>query len=458
MSLTIIYVGGKEMKKLLLLALSLILIFGGVTVLAGNIDPDSEISVIVNKTIGGKTPEEHKAWVAELEEHLGFKVNLIRPESDYNEALNRRLASGEIVDIIHLNFGEVPPLVAQGALQDMRPFLNKSEILTDGRIPDSEFKRVTYEGTIYGIPTKYEGALVPIINTEWMEEIGKEPTDFGSMDTWMEYFRYAKKEYGAYALASSYNYQPFAGYFGLREGLAEDGSVPYASEKAIPFWQWLADLYAEGLVHPDFESRSSGQMRDALRGGNPEKTVSMIVYWDAWVRLFNLDADMGEGFATAVYPPVGPEGGSVSYGDVPVFARPVNAPKGNEDLVKRFIEFWHSDPGYMLTQTGVKGLHYTEDENGKLTLTELGKKRGLDHGAPNVTNAEWENPFAIDRGYNAARAISIKFGQPVMKDENFEDIRDIVYRFGFKAVKGDITAEEAVEKMRTELKANRYID
>lgn len=89
-----------------------------------------------------------------------------------------------------------------------------------------------------------------------------------------------------YGMAIGYTGYDVAGLFGAygaRRGFVKHASgkvsSPYASEAAIPVYQFLARLYSEGILEPNFVTNQSANFRDLFMTDK----AGMTFYWAAWV-------------------------------------------------------------------------------------------------------------------------------------------------------------------------------
>src|SRR5690606_22112806 len=226
---------------------------------------------ILTNVSGGKNPEEMDLFAKELSEHLGMEVELIKPPSDYGQFVQTTLRGGERYDIIYMTKDLMDVLVSQRALMPLDDFIASSPILSDPAvIPTEEWEQVRYpDGRIYSVFNKYEGGTMPTVRADWLEKVGldvpetlyefyevlnafkeRDPDGNGIVDT-----------YGL-STAGLYDIQGFMGAFGVkaRYVIDEEGkrTIPYASDAAIPAYEWLNRLYREGILDPNFVTNSTG--------------------------------------------------------------------------------------------------------------------------------------------------------------------------------------------------------
>ncbi len=419
-----------------------------------------DLRIMTNVT-GGKDAPEHELFVAELERHLGLDIEMIKPSSNYDDVMFTSLASGEKLDLIYGTSPRIPILIEQGALQELSELIRNSPVLSDTSvIPEGEWDLFDIDGKIYGVPNKFEGGTMPTVRQDWLNAWGMEvPT---TLDTWRAYFEKANQENGAYGLSTAglYDIQGFMSAAGVKAGyvIDENGkrSVPYASDAAAPIYDWFGQLHKDGLLDPNFATNGSGDFRNLFMTDR----VAAVTYWDAWVGLFNNivhTENPDNPFQALGVPGIpGPDGKIVlRRGDASLWMIPTNA-ENVENAVK-FLEFWHSEPGYVLGTLGIEGHDYVV-EDGKYVLTETGKAHSLDHGAPRVTSTTWENPFGALPGVQEAQAIIADLASVEYLPAEWADANPIVQNYAYQAMSGEITGAEAVERMRADLLAAGLID
>lgn len=423
---------------------------------------------ILSAVVGGKTPEEDALFSQEIQRLTGIEVELVHPTADYNEKLLADLAAGVEYDLIYTNKDTVDTFVEDGILTDLTERIANSAILSNPTvIPDAEWELVNYDGTYYTVFNKFEGARMLTVRQDWLDQLGLEaPETLDEVYNTMVAFRDqdpAGNGEGAtlgLALAGTYDIQPFLSSEGILPGYVEvDGkrTIPWASEAAIPVYEWLANLYAEGLLDPNFATATTADARNLFLTDK----VGFVSYWDTWVGLFN-NARQTEDPATT-FEAVGIAATSNADGDIilsrgqpSVWVIPTNAQ--DPDTAFQFLEWWHTIPGITLGSLGILDNDYTVTD-GVYELTDLGAEHGMDHGQPTPQNTNWVNPIGELPGLAAAQEISREYGYLAVNGPRWSpEVQPILDQFIIQAILGDLTAEEAVAAMRDELLANDLID
>ncbi len=454
------------MKKIALLA---VIVLGVLALVSQNAQGAEEKTLRVLAGVsGGKTPEENELFAKELSKRMGVKVIFDKPAG---VNLLTVLSSKESYDVVMIsNAGDLQLVQEQGALLDLTSFVKSSPLLSNKAIiPQSEWDLIkTEDGKIFASFNKKEGAQVPTVRKDWMKALGlKNPTTLGEYTQVFEAF---KKKYNAYGIAFAQNdneglinLQPFMGTLDLKMGyVMVNGkrTIPYASDEAATVYNWLGDLNKKGLIEPNYATNTTADMRNSFLSDKS----GMVVYWDAWVGLFNnlrMGKKAGDKFEAGALNAPKDKAGKELYmrGTPSLWAIPTKSK--NPELAKRFLEFWISQEGNIMSTIGIEGHDYNV-VNGKYVLTAVGKEHAGDHGAPFVQNAQYKNP----NGFlpNVEQAKTMIFNNPnaipvlPKYSADWKEAQTIINKYTYLAIKGTITGEEAVKSMKKDLKSQDLID
>ena len=264
---------------------------------------DAEIKPvrILAEITGGKDPAEHVLWEQQAFELSGIPIEMtVVSGSDYRTKLTTTLASGEDYDIIYMLSVEFEKLHHMDLFEPLTKMIEQSAVLGDeSKFAQSEWERIRRDdGEIYGVFNKYEGGRLPLVRADWMEKLGiSEPE---TLEDYHEMFRKftfndpdgnGKDDTYGLTLKNVYDLQPFMSAKGIGGGYgggyAEDQTgkwyLPWASDEAAEVYDFLADMYAEGLIDPNFATNGSSNCREMILSGR----AGVMVYWDNWVGLFN---------------------------------------------------------------------------------------------------------------------------------------------------------------------------
>lgn len=409
---------------------------------------------------GGREPEEQELFEKEVERLTGIKVKIIKPAgSEYTTKMTAMLATGEPIDIVYTNSPNFYALKDQDLFEPLTEWIEKSPILSDPEvIAPSEWERIRQEdGNIYGVFNKFEQGTLPIVRADWMEKLGFDPPE--TLDEYYELlkaFTFSDPDGNGkddtYGLAIGYTLYDITGLFGaygLMRGYAKDvdGNLyaPYATEEAIPVYEWLAKLYKEGILEPNFVTNKSSNFRDLFM---TDKS-GMNFYWAAWVGLYNqqVKAKNPENpfKARGLKPPKGPGGRLLRAGTDGLMLIPRHSK--NKELAFKLIEFWNSPEGNVLSTLGILDHDY-KMVDGKYELTETGKAHAMDHGAPQPKSLEWKNPLGELEGFEEAAAIIKEYARPEMDTPYSKEWETIVRSEAAKIILGQISAVEGIANMQ----------
>ncbi|MBW7882737.1 MAG: extracellular solute-binding protein [Caldilineaceae bacterium] len=419
--------------------------------------------------VGGKDPEEHELFQQEIKRLTGLEINMVKPPgSEYDQKLVTALAAGEVIDLMYMTTPSFERLHAEGLFAPLTQCIENSPILSDPEVIDpAEWERIRRDdGEIYAVFNKDEGGLLPIARCDWIEKLGIDaPQNLDDYRALFEAFASQDPDgngqddtYGL-TLAGIYDIQPFMGVYGLKYGYVQGGDgcwdIPWASEEAIPVYEWLHQLYADGLLDPNFATNNTAAARELIFSDR----AGMMVYWAAWVGLFNeqvrAENPDTEFTMCGLEPPKGENGQALlRAGDDGLWT--VHVDSQNMAAACQFLEFYHSPEGNILSTLGIEGHDYTVTD-GNYELTEVGASHAMDHGAPYPKSLKWENPVGTPLNVPEASAIVRQYGQLQTVRETTQPAMDIVSQYGVKAILGELTAADAVAQMQQELQAKEYV-
>lgn len=431
---------------------------------------NTESVKVLSAITGGKDPDEHVLWQKEIERVLGIKVDMTKITNEYVTKLTATLASGDDMDIVYMNSGQFEKLFKTGLFEPLTKYIENSSILSNPNVINpKEWERIRREdGEIYAIFNKYEGGRMPLIRWDWLEKLGLEaPT---TLDEYYEVFKAFtyddpdgnnKNDTYGLTLKAIYDIQPFMSAYGLFDGDAQDENgnwyIPWATDKAIPVYDWLAKLYEEGLLDPNFATNTSSACREMILSNR----AGVFVYWDNWVGLFNSKVRSKEPdnpFEIKGLPPILDINGNgvLTSGQDGLWVM-LKASENKEQAFKFLESAFYTREGIIINTLGIEGHDYNI-ENGKYILTETGEQHAMDHGIVVPKKMNYESPMPQPLNYEDARDIVVKFGKSEILRDTTKDAKEIIKKHAIQAILGVVDGEKAVEDMQKELKAKKYID
>lgn len=422
---------------------------------------------ILSAVVGGKTPEEDALFAQEITRLTGIEVELVHPTADYNEKMLADLAAGVQYDLIYTNQDTVQTLVADEVLTDLTDQIKNSKILSNPTvIPPEEWEMVAIDGKYYSAFQKFEGSRMITLRQDWLDKLGLEtPRTLDDLYTTMVALRDGDpvgdgSQPLGLGTAGTYDIQPFMSAEGVLPGYVDvDGkrTIPYATEAAIPVYEWLAKLYAEGLYDPNFATATTADFRNLFMTDK----LSMVTYWDTWVGLFNAQvhaANPDSPFqAIGIAAAEGPDGTVIlNRGQPSVWTIPVNA--NDPETAFTFIEWWNTFPGITLGSLGILDNDYTV-EGDTYTLTEIGTEHAMDHGDPTPYNSNWTNPIGTLPGLKEAQEITKAHGYLAVQGPDWgPSVAPILDENIIKMILGDLSPADGVAAMQDALLGAGLID
>ncbi|MDV4151386.1 extracellular solute-binding protein [Clostridium sp. AL.422] len=420
---------------------------------------DKEVRILTAVT-GGKDEAEMKLFEEALEKGTGLQITMEKPASDYDNVLMQKLQSGEKYDLIYIGQSQLANLVEQEALTDITKYVEESEILgNESIIPKSEWDLIRMDGKIYSGFNKKEVHRNVNINEVMAEKAGIKVNEIKpTLEGYYEVFKKMKEnntDPSFYPINASfvkmYDLQPWFASLGLKGGIVKDGennTVPWASDEAIPVWEWFNKLYSEGLLDPDSVTDTTKELRNKFQTGK----TGVIVDWAAWTGLYNVNAAESYPNDFKATPLAGTKKSDGEFmltrGEASLWGVPSNSE--NVEGAIKVLEYFASEEGSILLSVGIEGNDYTV-EGDKYVLTADGEKHGKDHGAPVPINNEFVHPIGWNPGFEDAMNY-LKYATSEMSSPLKAKYEEIVSKHGVQIIKGSVDAETGLKAMREELK------
>lgn len=361
---------------------------------------DLKFSWYVSNFSGGELKDfgEIEAF-KELEKKTGVKIEWQHPAAGTNEGeqLNLIIASNQLPDLIHWNWGamsggiakyissktilKLNDLVEKNApnykkVLDKYPESKKFALLDDGTIPafyqiDPDSRRTGYAGFA--------------LRGDWLEKLKlKEPK---TIDEWYDVLKAfkendpngnGKKDELPWSEAKSSNpLQVFAAAFGILDGFFKDpvsGKVQFGllDPKYKDFVSTMAKWYKEGLIDSDFASNDSKAFTSKLQG-DMVGAAYVLVGGGIGNNTKAARAKYPNFSLTPVQAPSGPAGKSYHPTSEVIqkvgFATAITSSCKYPKEAAKMIDYLYSEEGQTLINWGIEGKSYTV-ENGKKKFTD----------------------------------------------------------------------------------------
>ncbi|WP_432665572.1 extracellular solute-binding protein [Wukongibacter baidiensis] len=342
---------------------------------------------MVMKDLSPSNPGDLK-YVEELEKSLAkqeikVKFEIVEtPSGNYAEKLNLLLLGGDIPDIIYFQGGD-KQIAEQGILEDLTPYIEKSQIVQKAMQLHNKKRMKNYPYLIWLKPIKTKA---PVVRRDWFEasEMGKTLLEDPSIDNYYKFLKELKEKnfdgnglpkYGVTVSGKILELDSiFNQAFGITgawvknsEGKFIYGKVSEYEKEKLAFYQ---KLYKENILDPEYLTKKWDTKEKAFYDNNVGmiigSTGKVIDIYDGKMKKTN-----GEEASLVVLPPAKGKGQGYLPIDVTKESRGVaiSSLSPNKEIAFKVIEFLASNEGQMLDRLGFEGEHFEVKDN-KVHLTE----------------------------------------------------------------------------------------
>lgn len=306
-----------------------------------------------------------------------------RSEDSYGTQVATTLASGKLPDILQAGEYGVMNLVNEGAVVALDEYLDLIPNVVEAVGEDRMAAWRQPDGHIYTIPTivNVPGSQSVMIRQDWLDALGmKEPT---SWDEWMALWRGIKEKdlngngdpndeiplaleqgnNGERSMASLLN------AFGIRASsdcqfcVLDDGTytMVYEHPRYREFLQTVQDMYKEGLIDPEFATRTQAELFTAM----DSNLVGTAMTWAERAKLStysNREGGDEDALWTCVAPITGPYGDQITQernAVTPLWCITTAAEEaGKVEDILRVFNWNFSKEGNDLYNYGIEGVSY----------------------------------------------------------------------------------------------------
>lgn len=255
-------------------------------------------------------------WLQEMEDEAAVDVEWEVIRADWDTVKSTRFASGDIPDILFNATLDSDYTKYNGLFLDLTQYISEEKTPNIQAMfaeePDTKVLATTMEGKIFGTP-KFQGKwpstnTVMFINKVWLDNLGLQvPTTYTEFRNVLTAFKENDAngngdpndeiplDYNAYGgnnawFNSAYSLTNLIGSMGIQltnwgvdAYFAEDSQVKcYAVDERYKLWmEYIADLYANGLINPNALTNDYSAFQSLSRGdenGNP--VVGCVFGWE----------------------------------------------------------------------------------------------------------------------------------------------------------------------------------
>ena len=331
-----------------------------------------------------------------LEDYTGLKIDFSWiPDASKEEKINAALASQSLADIVSLSDmtnSSVRNALNSGMFWDVKGYLKDYPNLA--KISKDRLAAATMDGHVYGVPVQKPMARYGVlVRQDWLDNLGLEvPHTVEDLEKVAQAFTEndpdgngKKDTVGIVERNESFNvgFKSLSGYFGAGCDFAVvDGKVvpSFMQDEFTEAMEWMHNIYQQGWMNSDFSVMAKNDQKDYIiqgKGGivfsglmeaknyvngtigTPQEGVmkwALINDMTAGDEKHHILSDTGGGF-----------GG--------LMAIPKNEVKTKADLkvVLKFINDLMDEEPFDLMTNGEKGVHYTENADGAVEITDTTK-------------------------------------------------------------------------------------
>lgn len=364
------------MKRVMMFLIVLLMVTGmifstGVQEKTSSTDKEVVIELMAKDFSDDWTLDHLKNIEKGFEEYSGKKIQfnvLPTPEGAYAEKLNLMLLSGEIPDLIYFQGGD-ETAAAQGLLTDLRPFIEKSEVMKNALLDFNKQRIENYPYLLWLAPPRVR---VAVLRDDYLKEVGgKVPV---TVDEYYSLFKSIKERHPLYPVitdtgSTSRMDFTFDHAFGITSTwVKENGSYVYrdvskGAKEKLAFYQ---KLYKEGILDNEYITTKWDGMEDKLYSGK----VAMVFATQGLVGdIYANKIKETQGVSlVALAPAKGVSQGYAVSSAKETRGWAISSQSDKKELIFEVLEYLASDEGQFLERYGLEGIHYVM-ENGKVVRT-----------------------------------------------------------------------------------------
>lgn len=373
------------MKKLVSLLLSALLVLTMAPAMAQGIGtPENPVTVLFQNKDVDVNADIIIACAKLIEEQMAAQgdyiklVELESPAGTYGDAVPLALRTGQLqADIVYFQGGD-EAVAQEGLLEDLTPYIEHSQYVKEAMAPHNAARTANYPYLLWLSPAT---VYIPMMREDHLTQVGmletlvQEPT--------VENYHKALKalvDQGIvkYAISGDGSLNRlnhiFNHAFGVTSTLmkAQSGKWVYsfATEAEKNKLAFYAQLYAEGLIDPDFLTAKWADVAQKFYGGElalVAVTQGMVV--DSYAT--RIVENQGEGAKAIMLPPA--SGISQRYISVTVAKETrgmaINAASPVKEAAFAVMDFLASPAGRVIDKLGAQGITY-EMQDGKAIVNE----------------------------------------------------------------------------------------
>ncbi len=345
--------------------------------------PDDPVKVLIIMKDVSPSDEDTIKLVEEIEKGLAKENKFVEieylepPTGTYDEAVPLAVRTEQISpDIIYFQGGDFP-IANDGMLEDLTPYIEKSNNIKDLLEDHNKKKLENYPYLLWLSPAKVSTPVMRKDIAEKLdsyEELTKDPT----VDNYHKMFKeIVDKGLAKYAITADGDLTRMDNVFDHAFGVTEtilnvDGKWIFskATEYEKNKLEFYAKLYEEGLIDPEYITKKWDTMEKTFYEGEAAFVAATA---GKVIDIYNnkMTQTHGDEAELVVLPPA--KGISQGYSSVDVtkeqrgFA--INSQSEVKDAAFAVLDFMAGSEGRKLDLLGIKDVHY-EEKDGKIVFTD----------------------------------------------------------------------------------------
>jgi len=359
-----------RLRRFMIAALAVMLVLG----VAGAVAAQTKVRFLMKDF---DTDPNTDAFIALIEKGMAaagtpVDIQIMKtPAGDYAQKIGLMVMSGDIPDLMYFQGGD-DKLAAQGALEDLRPYVAQSKYIKGLMDAHSATRLASYPYIVWLSPPRIR---VPVMRKDWFDSLAtaKAVQTNPSTDTYYALFKdlVAKKgaKFGISITGATNGVDELDAIFDAAFGNTStwmkgaDGKWFFVrvSPNERAKLEFYAKLYKDGLLDPEYLTKKWDTKEQVFYEGKAGMIPgvapgSIDVYVNKMMKAQGTDL-------VALPPAKGKAQGYTPFVDVTKEPRgfAISATSKVKNAALAILDFMWSPAGLKLAKLGIPGIHYTDD-------------------------------------------------------------------------------------------------
>lgn len=380
----------------------------------------------------------------------------------YKEKLPLAIMSGDIPDIIYDQYGYDKVMADQGILEDLTPYVAKSEHLQNAMWIHNKERLKNYPYLLRAHPPRIR---IGTVRADWLEKAGMDEPQ--TLDDYYQMLKaFSESDFDENGSKDSFGltmtgntkrcdwiFNPAFGLGATWESNNGGYSHRYISENQKEKFAFYNKLYEEGILDPEFITDKWDVMEDKYYSGKAGMICGSI---GLTMNVYQGKMDNVQGGHTPILA-LKPPADAFAPIDASKEERGymISALSDVKDEAFAFLEYWASPDGLITEKLGLPGVHHTVS-NGNYTLTEKHPTHEPLFYEPNIpAPVETFVPAATQSFNYASNLVTFdnKFAYPEELQAQADSAENIYWEYSYKFISGEIALTDFDSYVETWLKS-----